>query len=173
MLARCVKNEFAATVRAQRLRTARRTYASSSESHSAPKKEFEVSITKIFGVAALAGGVYVYRGMDERDEPIVKTALYKEVEDRTHLRDENYLERYKASFIKSYMRDKGGIGQRQYRRQSDGAVPSTLIPAHSPYGNQFGAGIKTAELGPRKERIRLYAPLENKEHCMRERKERN
>lgn len=162
MLARTARKDVAVLRAARAFKTSRRTYASGQESHSAPKKEFEVSITKVFGVAAVAGGLYMYRGMDKRDEPVVKTALYKEVEERTHLREENYLNRYKTSFIKSYMRDKGGIGQRQNRRQTEGAVSSTLIPAHSPYGDQFGAGIKTAELGPRRERIRLYAPLENK-----------
>lgn len=164
MLARRLTRHLAAPARSGSLRNACRTYASGAEhqdSHSGPKKEFELSITKVFGVAAVAGGIYVYRGMDERNEPLVRTGLYDEVETRTHLRDEIYQNRYKTSFVKEFMKDKGGVGQRHFRRQTEGAVPSTLIAAHSPYGNQFGAGIKTAELGPRRERIRLYAPVEN------------
>ena len=38
---------------------------------------------------------------------------------------------------------------------------NNLIPAHSPFGNQFGVGIKTNELGPRRERAQRFAPFNN------------
>lgn len=138
----------------------RRSY-STEEPKGGKPKEIEVNVTKIFGIAALAGGLYVYKNSSERKEPLIKTPLYNQVDERENLRNENYLKRYKSSFIKSYIKDRGGIGQRQYRRISEGAVPTNLIPTHSPFGNQFGAGIKTDKLGPRKERIRVYAPLKS------------
>lgn len=135
-------------------------YGSSSSHHEPVSKPIEISVTKVFGIAALAGAALVYKNHERTDEPLVKTALYTEQAsgDRETLRNENYLKRYKTSFIKGLIRDKGGIGQRQYRRISDNAtVPTVLIPTHSPYGSQFGQGIKTDALGPRQERIRVYA----------------
>ncbi|KAK6459096.1 uncharacterized protein RJT20DRAFT_124255 [Scheffersomyces xylosifermentans] len=133
------------------------------DSHSAPPKTFEVSITKVFGIAAVAGAALVYKNHQKTDKPLFTTQLYKEQAngDRETLRNENYLKRYKTSFVKEFIRDKGGIGQRQYRRISEPqAIPTTLIPSHSPFANEYGAGIKTDKLGPRKERIRVYAPID-------------
>ncbi|CUM63127.1 uncharacterized protein PRCAT00000694001 [Priceomyces carsonii] len=137
----------------------RRFNSSSSHGSTEPPKNIEISVTKIFGVAALAGGLLVYKNHENRDKPLYKTKLYNEEEERPTARSENYLKRYKTSFLSAYMKDRGGIGQRQYRRISESIVPTTVIPSHSPEGDQFGAGIKTDQLGPRRERIRLYAPL--------------
>ncbi|KAK6461935.1 hypothetical protein DFJ63DRAFT_206409 [Scheffersomyces coipomensis] len=133
------------------------------DSHSQPPKTLEINITKIFGIAAVAGAFLVYKNHEPTDKPLIATGLYNQQVngDRENLRNENYLRRYKTSFIKGFIRDKGGIGQRQNRRISDPPVTSTnLIPTHSPYGNQFGAGIKTDKLGPRKERVRIFAPID-------------
>lgn len=123
----------------------------------------EINLAKIFAVAAAVGGILVYRNHERTDKPLVATKLYQQVADgeRADLRNDNYQKRYDVSFLKTFIRDKGGVGQRQYRRQTDSTpVPTSLIPSHSPYGNQFGAGIKTDKLGPRKERIRVYAPID-------------
>lgn len=128
--------------------------------HEAPAKETEVNLVKVFGIAVLGGvGLMFYRNHKNGNEPIIQTKLYNEVEDRPQLRNENYLKRYQTSFIKGYMRDKGGIGQKQYKRMSEGALPVNLIPTHSPDGVQYGAGIKLSELGPRRENPQYFAPL--------------
>lgn len=132
----------------------------SADHHDAPAAtQNEVDVTKVFGLALLAGvSLYFYRSTKE---PVIKTALYEQQDDRERLRSEAYQKRYNTSFIKEFIRDKGGIGQRQFRREVQGAAPQTLIHAPSPYGDQFGSGIKTDKLGPRRERIRYFAPLEN------------
>lgn len=128
--------------------------------HHEPVKETEVNVVKVFGVAVLGGiSLMLYKNYKQGNEPVIKTKLYNEVEDRPNLRTENYLKRYQTSFIKGYMRDKGGVGQKQYKRLAEGALPINLIPTHSPDGNQYGAGIKLNELGPRKENIEYFAPL--------------
>ncbi|EEQ39411.1 hypothetical protein EJF18_40336 [Clavispora lusitaniae] len=148
---------FRATTRAAKSGF-RRFY--SADHHQAPAStQNEIDATKVFGVALLAGvSLYFYRSTKE---PVIKTPLYQQQDDRVQLRNEAYLKKYKSSFIKTFIRDKGGIGQRQYRREVIGAAPTNLIPAASPYGEQFGASIKTDKLGPRKERTRYFAPLEN------------
>lgn len=136
----------------------RRTYADNHHPSSNSSSPTEINVANVFGLAALAGiSLYFYR--NTKNEPVVKTALYNQMDERPNLRNENYLRRYKTSFVKSFIRDKGGIGQKQFRREAQGAVPTILIPTHSPTGPQFGAGIKTADLGPRKERVRFFAPL--------------
>lgn len=131
----------------------------SADHHTPAPSHNEIDATKVFGIALLAGvSLYFYKSTKE---PVIKTPLYNQSDDRAQLRDEAYVKRYKTSFIKTFIRDKGGIGQRQFRREIQGAVPHVLIPAPSPYGEQFGAGIKTDKLGPRKERVRYFAPLEN------------
>lgn len=131
----------------------------SSDHHAPAQTQNEIDATKVFGVALLAGvTLYFYRSTKE---PVIKTPLYNQQDDRVNLRNEAYLKKYKTSFIKNFIQDKGGIGQKQYRREIAGAVPTALIPAASPYGEQFGSSIKTDKLGPRKERIRYFAPLEN------------
>lgn len=144
--------------RAGGLQNTSRRFYSSGHSEDSKQKGMEVSITKILGVAATAGGVYAYKNAD-RDKPLIKTPLYKEQDARQHKRNENYQKRYKTSFIKSYIKDRGGIGQRQYNRATASAIPTTLISSGSPYENQFGGSIHTDKLGPRKERIRVYAPI--------------
>ena len=48
------------------------------------------------------------------------------------------------------------VGQ-QLNKVSAYELPNNnLIPAHSPFGNQFGVGIKTNELGPRRERSTTF-----------------
>lgn len=137
---------------------ARRFY--SADHHHAPAPtQNEIDVTKVFGIALLAGiSLYVYRSSKE---PVIKTPLYNQQDDRVQMRNEAYLKRYKTSFLKTFIRDKGGIGQTQYRRQIGGAMSNTVIGAPSPYGDQFGAGIKTDALGPRKERVKYFAPLQN------------
>ena len=49
---------------------------------------------------------------------------------------------------------------------------NNLIPAHSPFGNQFGVGIKTNELGPRRERAQRFAPLQQPAENQHKGKER-
>lgn len=150
---------FARTTKARAVISQNFKRFNSSHHEPQPNKSIEINLTKIFGIAGLAGAALVYKNKDNRQKPLIETKLYKEQDDRYNLRNENYLKRYKSSFIKEFMKDKGGVGQRQYRRISEGVVPTSLIPAHSPFGEQFGAGIKTDQLGPRKERVRLYAPL--------------
>lgn len=151
-------SEFRATSRAAARLNFRRF--NSSGHHDAPAAtQSEIDVTKVFGVALLTGvSLYFYKATKE---PVIKTPLYSHQDEREQMRNEAYARKYKTSFIKSFIRDKGGIGAKQHRRQVIGAVPSVLIPTHSPYCNQFGAGIKTADLGPRKERIKYYAPLKN------------
>ncbi|ODV81004.1 uncharacterized protein CANTADRAFT_20554 [Suhomyces tanzawaensis NRRL Y-17324] len=139
--------------------------SSSHDSHHkvTESKPIEINLAKVFGIAAAAGALLVYKNHEKTDKPLVSTPLYNEQSsgERENARNENYLKRYKTSFIKELIRDKGGIGQKQYRRITDtSAIPNVLIPSHSPYGNQFGSGIKTDQLGPRKERIRIYAPID-------------
>lgn len=127
--------------------------------HETPSPQTEIDLTKVIGFALLGGAaLYFYRSSKE---PVVKTAAYKFVEERPQLRDEDYLRKYKISSVKSFIQDKGGIGQRRFLNRRSDVVPQTVIPTHSPLGDQFGAGIKTDKLGPRRERIRYFAPLEN------------
>lgn len=119
-------------------------------------------MTKVFGVAAALAAALVYKNNAGPDKPVMETKLFKQEEsgERKNLRNEAYAQRYKQSFIKNYMRDKGGIGQRKFLSGPDTApVPTVLIGTHSPYVTEFGAGIKTDQLGPRRERIRIFAPL--------------
>lgn len=142
----------------------KRFNSSHHEHHVEANKPIEISISKVFGIAALAGAALVYKNHERTDAPLVETALYKDEVDgkREQSRNDNYAKRYKTSFIKGLIRDKGGIGQRQYRRLTDSAaVPTNLIPSHSPFGKQFGVGINTETLGPRRERVRVYAPVEH------------
>lgn len=136
-------------------------YASNSH-HEAPQKSFEINLTKIFAIAGIAGGFLVWKNHNRTDKPLLETQLFKfqESGERTTQRNDAYTQKYKTSFIKEFIRDKGGIGQRQYRKISDGtAVSSSLINSHSVWKTEFGAGIKTNEIGPRRERIRIYAPI--------------
>lgn len=127
-------------------------------SASSASSQSEVNIPKAIGGFVLAGvGLYFYRSTN--DDPIIKTPLYNQTDDRQTGRNEAYLEKYKSSFVKGFIKDRGGIGQKQFRRQSMGPDSTILIPAHSPTGDQFGAGIKTEKLGPRRERVRYFAPL--------------
>ncbi|EGW30866.1 uncharacterized protein SPAPADRAFT_62765 [Spathaspora passalidarum NRRL Y-27907] len=122
-------------------------------------KPFEITITKIFGIAALAGGYLVYNR--DFDEPLFQHEVFDKTRsgERDDLRSENYLQRYKNAFISEYGRDKGGIGNRLYRRAGDYVVrEQTLIPSQSPFAQEFGAGIKLNELGPRRERFPRFAP---------------
>lgn len=147
---------FRTTARAARTNF-RRFY---SDHHDAPAAtQNEVDVTKVFGLALVAGvSLFVYRSTKE---PVFQTPLYNTADERVQLRNEQFAKKYDILFIKTFIRDKGGIGQRQFRREVQGALPQTLIPAPSPYGDQFGAGIKTDKLGPRRERIKYFAPLEN------------
>lgn len=132
---------------------------SSAPHHAPAPTENEIDVSKVLGLAALAGiSLYFYRSTKE---PVIKTPLYNQQDERSSLRNEAYLKRYKTSFVKTFIRDKGGIGERVYRRQVQGAVPNVLIPAASPYGDRFGASIKTDKLGPRKERTKYFTALEN------------
>lgn len=137
--------------------TAKRFYLAPHETPSSAQTE--IDLTKVIGFALLGGvALYFYRSSKE---PVVQTAAYKFVEERPQLRDEDYLTKYKISSVKSFIQDKGGIGQRRFLNRHNDVIPQTVIPSHSPYGDQFGAGIKTDKLGPRRERIRYFAPLEN------------
>ena len=119
----------------------------------------EIDLTKVFGFALLGGAtLYLYRSSKE---PVVKTAMYNTAEERSQLRNEDYLAKYKISSVKNFILDKGGIGQRRFSNRHSDLIPQTVIPTHSPFGDQFGAGIKTSQLGPRRERIRYFAPLDN------------
>lgn len=139
-----------------------RRYASNSHHHEQPSKSFEINLTKVFAIAGIAGGFLVWKNHSRTEKPLLETELYKfqESGERTSKRNESYLQKYQTSFIKEFIRDKGGIGQRQYRKLSDGTpISSSLINSHSVFRTEFGAGIKTDQLGPRKERIRIYAPI--------------
>lgn len=137
--------------------SAQRFYAAHPEP--TPSPQTEIDLTKVIGFALLGGAaLYFYRSSKE---PVVKTAAYKFVEERGQLRDEDYLNKYKISAVKSFIQDKGGIGQRRFINRRSDVIAQTVIPTHSPFGDQFGAGIKTDKLGPRRERIRYFAPLEN------------
>ncbi|CAH6720312.1 hypothetical protein CLIB1444_03S09120 [[Candida] jaroonii] len=127
-----------------------------------PPKESEINLFTVLGIGALGGVTYMfYKNHKNGNEPVIKTKLYNELEDenRINARSEGYKKKYQISFIKSVIRDKGGIGQNQYRKMNGEILPVSLIPTHSPNGNQFGAGIKLSELGPRKEKTQYFAPL--------------
>lgn len=127
-------------------------------SHHASTSTSEVNIPKAIGGFVLAGiTLFFYRSQQE--DPIIKTPLYKQSDDREILRNENYLRRYKTSFIKTFIKDKGGIGSRQLNREKLGGIPTTLIQSPSAFVQEFGAGIKTDKLGPRRERPVYFAPL--------------
>ncbi|KAM9891202.1 hypothetical protein OXX69_012363 [Metschnikowia pulcherrima] len=137
----------------------RRFYASGAHHEAPASTQTEIDVTKVFGMAVLAGiSLYFYRSSDG---PVVETSYYNQLENRDQMRSEAYLKQYKTSFIKTFIKDKGGIGQRHLRGPAQSAIPQTFIHSHSPFGNQFGAGIKTDKLGPRKERVKYFAPLEN------------
>ncbi|EGV64073.1 hypothetical protein PSN45_003832 [Yamadazyma tenuis] len=137
-----------------------RRYNHHDHGHHEPVKETEINLAKVFGIAVLGGvSLIFYKNYKAGNDPIVRTKLYNEVEERPNLRNENYLKRYQTSFIKGYIRDKGGVGQKQYNRMAEGALPVNLIPTHSTDGNQFGSGIKLGELGPRRENIQYFSPL--------------
>lgn len=131
-----------------------------SSSHTEPSKPIEINLTKIFAIAALAGGVLVYK--NKKENPILETKLLKQeaTGERVNKRNEAYLQTYKISFIKEFIRDKGGVGQKQYGKLKDKSLlPTALIHPSSTFKREFGAGIKTNEIGPRREHIRLYAPI--------------
>lgn len=128
----------------------------------APEPHVEITMTKIFGVAAAAGAFLYY---NDTSKPLFNLKLFDQETsgDRTQSRSENYAMRSKLAFVKEFAgRDKGGVGQQYYRRKATNRdiMPHNLIPAHSPFGSQFGAGVKTDQLGPRRERTRLYAPID-------------
>ncbi|KAI5951041.1 hypothetical protein KGF54_004115 [Candida jiufengensis] len=148
------------------LKTSKRYNSSHHHDHHPPKEEkpFEITMTKIFGIAALAGGFLMYRSKDKTDEPLFKSGLFEQETNgaRSHLRDEAFENRYKIGFIKTYILDNGGdgLGNQMFRRTSgEDILNNNLIGAHSPYGQQYGAGIKLNNLSPRRERIERFAPL--------------
>lgn len=130
--------------------------------HEPESKPLEITFAKIFGVAAIAGGLLVYKNKDKTDKPLFSSKFFDEITtgERSHLRDEQYERKYKIGYLRTFDRDNGGIGQ-QLNKVSAYELPNNnLIPAHSPFGNQFGVGIKTNELGPRRERAQRFAPLQ-------------
>lgn len=138
-------------------RTSFRRYASHNNAPAATQNEIDVR--KVFGVALLAGvSLYFFR---LAKDPVIRTPLYNQLDDRIQWRNEAHQKVYKTSFIKLFIRDKGGIGQQQYRKHTTDPVPTVLIPTHSAFGDSFGSGIKTGNLGPRRERVKYFAPLEN------------
>ncbi|KAG7665235.1 uncharacterized protein J8A68_001291 [[Candida] subhashii] len=147
--------------------TFRRFNSSHSNHTPEPETTFEITITKIFGVAAVLGGYFYYNSNNKSDKPFLNLKLFEQEAsgERNHLRNEHMAKRRKMGFIKEFAKDKGGIGQKQYARMARERqpFPTVLIPAASPYGKygeQFGAGIHLDKLGPRKARPRLYAPID-------------
>ncbi|KAI5963575.1 uncharacterized protein KGF55_002455 [Candida pseudojiufengensis] len=135
--------------------------------HHSPKEEkpFEITITKIFGIAAILGGLLMYRSKDKTDEPLFKSGLFEQETNgaRSHLRDQAFENRYKIGFIKTFILDNEGLGNQMYRRTSgEEILNNNLIGAHSPFGQQYGAGIKLNDLSSRRPRIERFAPLESK-----------
>ncbi|KAK6873731.1 hypothetical protein K6H11_002042 [Candida tropicalis] len=113
----------------------------------------------IFGIAALAGGFLVYKNKDSTEKPLFASKYFDEITtgERSHLRDESYDRKYKVGFLKTFDRDNSGLGEQLKKTGSVYELPNyNLIPAHSPFGYQFGAGIRTQELGPRRERERRF-----------------
>ncbi|KAI5968696.1 hypothetical protein CANMA_002132 [Candida margitis] len=136
----------------------------SSHSHHVEKKPIEITFAKIFAVGSLVGGWLLYKNKDKTETPLFKSGLFDQELNgqRDHLREEGYESRYKMGFIKAFIADNGGsgFGNSAYRRGSGEDVSSTnLIAAHSPWGPQFGAGIKLDKVGERRERIERFAPL--------------
>lgn len=136
----------------------------SSHSHHVEKKPIEITFAKIFAVGSLVGGWLLYKNKDNTETPLFKSGLFDQELNgqRDHLREEGYESRYKMGFIKTYIADNGGsgFGNSAYRRGSGEEVSNTnLIAAHSPWGPQFGAGIKLDKLGERREKIERFAPL--------------
>lgn len=136
----------------------------SSHSHHVEKKPIEITFAKIFAVGSLVGGWLLYKNKDNTETPLFKSGLFDQELNgqRDHLREEGYESRYKMGFIKTYIADNGGsgFGNSAYRRGSGEEVSNAnLIAAHSPWGPQFGAGIKLDKLGERRERIERFAPL--------------
>lgn len=136
----------------------KRGYASGHQNAPATTQN-EIDIRKVFGVALLAGvSLYFFRSAKD---PVIRTPLYNQSDDRIHWRNDAHQKVYKTSMVKAFMRDHGGIGQQSLRKYHTETVPTVLIPTHSPYRDVFGAGIKTSELGPRRERVKYFAPLEH------------
>ncbi|KAI5955562.1 hypothetical protein KGF57_003695 [Candida theae] len=157
---------FTNSVRQKALRTAitAKRFNSSHGHHNVEKKPIEITFAKILAVVSLVGGWALYKNKDNTESTLFKSGLFDQETNgkRDHLREEGYESRYKLGFIKTYIADNGGsgFGNTAYRRGSGEDVTNTnLIAAHSPWGPQFGAGIKLDKLGERRERIERFAPL--------------
>lgn len=127
--------------------------------HEPESKPVEITFAKVFGIAALAGGFLVYKNKDSTEKPLFASKYFDEITtgERSHLRDELYDRKYKVGFLKTFDRDNSGLGEQLKKTGSVYELPNyNLIPAHSPFGYQFGAGIRTQELGPRRERERRF-----------------
>ncbi|RCK55752.1 hypothetical protein Cantr_05750 [Candida viswanathii] len=123
--------------------------------HEPESKPVEITFAKIFGVAALAGGFLVYKNKDSTDKPLFASKYFDEITngERNNFREELYDRRYKVGFLKTFDRDNSGIGENLRKTGTVYELPNyNTIPAHSPFGYQFGVGIRTQELGPRRER---------------------
>ncbi|WLF76800.1 hypothetical protein PVL30_000504 [Lodderomyces elongisporus] len=133
----------------------------------AEEKPFEITIAKVFGLAAILGGLIMYKNKDSTDSTLFNSQLFEQVSSgqRDSARAEAYENRYKVGFMKSFIKDNGGeFGEQMYTRaKGDDIWNYTVIPAHSPFGQQIGAGIKLNEVGPRRERAPRFAPLQKTE----------
>ncbi|CAK7901819.1 hypothetical protein CAAN1_11S04720 [[Candida] anglica] len=137
-----------------------RTVARASRNYSSaagPAKETEINVPKIFGIAALAGvSIYIYRNTNS-DDPAIKTTYFKQFEQRrANNRDNIRLDIDEKAHGRSYIFSPGT--QRSTYKDFKPNLNYNLIPRHSPWGPQFGQGIKTDKLGPRKERPVMFAP---------------
>lgn len=81
--------------------------------HEPESKPLEITFAKIFGVAAIAGGLLVYKNKDKTDKPLFSSKFFDEITtgERSHLRDEQYERKYKIGYLRTFDRDNGGIGQ--------------------------------------------------------------
>ncbi|CAI5756994.1 unnamed protein product [Candida verbasci] len=131
--------------------------------HQSEAKAIQITFAKIFSIAALLGGFLVYKNKDNTELPILQSQLidYQLDGTRVKLRDENFNKKYDVGFTRVFALDNGGIGQTIRKNKVDIPMNYNLIPAHSPFGKNFGQGIKLNELGPRRERLRKFAPLES------------
>lgn len=133
-----------------------RRYSTEASTH--PIKETEINVPKLFGIAALVGAsIWLYKNTNG-DQPAIKTQYFNTIESRKNTREEIRIDIDEKANGRSSIFTPG-----HYHSADKEFKPNlnyNLIPRHSPWGNQFGQGIKTDQLGPRRERPVMFAPAQ-------------
>ncbi|CAH2350128.1 hypothetical protein CLIB1423_01S03114 [[Candida] railenensis] len=135
-----------------------RKYSTDASAHSV--KETEINVPKIFGIAALFGAsIWLYKNTNG-DQPAIKTQYFDTFEKRRNVREEIKLDLDE----KANGRNNIFLPGKQQHASNNEFKPNlnyNIIPAHSPWGVQFGQGIKTDKLGPRREQPVKFAPAQS------------